>query len=166
MVKHLPAMWETQVQSLGQEAPLEKEMATHSTILAWRIPWTEEPGGLQSLVSQRVGHDWATSLSRFTFPRTEATRIKQTKVWGRKIILSWAADSCFYPEGICCFVVWPRNWVRPRQKVSSGSKKARETFSDCTRLRWQIGNLRDLKHIASFLRGVCRVLRPHKKQGI
>ena len=46
--------------SLGQEDPLEEEMATHSSILAWRIPWTEEPGGLQSLVSQRVGHDWAT----------------------------------------------------------------------------------------------------------
>ena len=47
----------TQVQSLGQEDPLEKEMATHSSILAWRIPWTEEPGGLQSMRSQKVGHD-------------------------------------------------------------------------------------------------------------
>jgi len=46
-LKHLPAMWETWVQSLGQEEPLEKEMATHSSILAWRIPWTEELGGLQ-----------------------------------------------------------------------------------------------------------------------
>jgi len=50
-------MWETWVQSLGWEDPLEKEMATHSSILAWRIPWTEEPGGLQSTGSQRVGHD-------------------------------------------------------------------------------------------------------------
>ena len=49
MVKNLPAMWETQVQFLGWEDPLEKEMATHSSILDWRIPWTEEPGGLQSL---------------------------------------------------------------------------------------------------------------------
>ena len=49
---------DTQVQSLGQEDPLEKEMATHSNILAWRIPWTEEPDGLQSMGSQRVGHDW------------------------------------------------------------------------------------------------------------
>ena len=57
MVKHLPAMWETQVQSLGQEDPLEKEMATHSSTLAWKIPWTEEPGRLQSMGSQRVGHD-------------------------------------------------------------------------------------------------------------
>ena len=56
-VKRLPAMWEAEVQSLGQEDILEKEMATHSSILAWRIPWTEEPGGLQSMGLQRVGHD-------------------------------------------------------------------------------------------------------------
>ena len=55
--KDLPAMWETQVQSLGQEDPLEKEMATHSSILAWRIPWTQEPGGLESMGSPRVRHD-------------------------------------------------------------------------------------------------------------
>ena len=57
MVKHLPTIRETQVQSLGRGDPLEKEMATHSSILAWRIPWTDEPGGLQSTGSQRVGHD-------------------------------------------------------------------------------------------------------------
>ena len=54
MVKHLPIIWETQVQSLGREDLPEKEMATHSSILAWKIPWTEEPGGLQSMGSQRV----------------------------------------------------------------------------------------------------------------
>ena len=54
MVKNLPAMWEIQVQSLGQEDPLEKGMATHSSILAWRIPWTEESGGLQSMGLQRI----------------------------------------------------------------------------------------------------------------
>ena len=56
-VKHLPAMQETQVQSLGREDPLEKEMATHFSTLAWRIPWTEEPDGLQSMESQRVRHN-------------------------------------------------------------------------------------------------------------
>ena len=56
-LKHLPAMRETWVRSLSQEDPLEKEMATHSSILAWGIPWMEEPGGLQSTRSQRVGHD-------------------------------------------------------------------------------------------------------------
>ena len=56
-VKNLPVMWETPVRSLGQEDPLEKGMGTHSSILAWRIPWTEEPGGPRSMWSQRVRHD-------------------------------------------------------------------------------------------------------------
>ena len=56
-VKNLPAVEGTQIQFLGWEDPLEKEMATHSSILAWRIPWVEEPGRLQSMESQRVGHD-------------------------------------------------------------------------------------------------------------
>ena len=57
MVKNLPTVRETWVLSMGQEDPLEKGMASHSSILAWRIPWTEEPGGLQSMRLQRVGHD-------------------------------------------------------------------------------------------------------------
>ena len=57
MVKHLPTMWETQVQSLGLEDLLEKELVTHSSILAWKIPWTEGPGGLQPIRLQRAGHD-------------------------------------------------------------------------------------------------------------
>ena len=57
IVKNLPAMQETWVQSLGREDPLEKGMANHFSVLAWRIPWTEETGGLQSMGSQRVGHD-------------------------------------------------------------------------------------------------------------
>jgi len=57
MVKHLAIMWDTQVRSLGWEDPVEKEMATHSNILAWKIPWTEEADRLQSMGSQRVGHD-------------------------------------------------------------------------------------------------------------
>ena len=61
-VKCLPAMWETWVQSQDRDDPLEKEMATHSSTLAWKIPWTKEPGRLQSKGSQRVRHDWATSL--------------------------------------------------------------------------------------------------------
>ena len=62
-VKRLLPMQETLVRTLGWEDPLEKEMATHSSTLAWKIPWTEEPGRLQSMELQRVGHDWATSLS-------------------------------------------------------------------------------------------------------
>ena len=56
-LKHLPAMWKTWVRSLGWEDPLEEEMATYSSILAWRIPWIKEPGGLECLGSQRVRHD-------------------------------------------------------------------------------------------------------------
>ena len=67
-VKRLPAMWETWVLSLGQEDPLEKEMATHSSTHAWKILWTKEPGRLQSMGSQTVGHDWATSLLLFSSP--------------------------------------------------------------------------------------------------
>ena len=64
MVKSLPAKQEMQVQSLGREDSLEKEMATHSSILAWEIPWTEEPGGLQSMGSQRVRHNLGTKLQQ------------------------------------------------------------------------------------------------------
>ena len=68
-VKHPPTTWETQVQSLGWEDPLEKEMATHSGILAWKILWMEERGRLQSMGSQRVGRDFT-----FTFKETEAQK--------------------------------------------------------------------------------------------
>ena len=67
MVKNLPTTWETQVLSLGREDPLEKGMVTHSNILAWRIPWTEEPGRLQSMGSQAVGQ---LSHEQLTLPRT------------------------------------------------------------------------------------------------
>ena len=73
VVKNLPTIQVTQVWSLGQEDPMEKETATHSSILAWRIPWMEEPGRLQSMVSQRVGHDWATSLSLYWLPKPKSS---------------------------------------------------------------------------------------------
>ena len=80
-------MQETQVQSLGWEDPLEEEMATHSSILAWRIPWTEEPVRLQSMGSQRVGHDWATSLS-FSFMEIQASP-QLTKQYKGKGMTEW-----------------------------------------------------------------------------
>ena len=74
MVKNLPAMQETWVQSLGQKDPLEKGMAIHCSILAWRIPWTEEPGGLQFVGLQRVRHDWATfTTTDFTYSEMHET---------------------------------------------------------------------------------------------
>ena len=66
-VKNLPTVQETWVQSLSWADPLEKEMATHSTILAWKISWAEEPGGLQSMGSQGVGHDWVTNTYLLTY---------------------------------------------------------------------------------------------------
>ena len=89
MVKHLPAMRETRVRSLGWEDPLEKEMATHSSILAWRIPWTKEPGGLQSTGSQRVRHDWATSLS------LSLCLIKKRPVIRQKTTTGWSLHGGF-----------------------------------------------------------------------
>ena len=71
MVKNLPIMQETQVGSLGWEDALEEEMTTHSSILAWRIPWTEKPGGLQSVGSQRVGHDCVTNTHTHTHAQLE-----------------------------------------------------------------------------------------------
>ena len=79
MVKRLPLMQETQVQSLGWEDLLEKEMPSHSSILAWKIPWMEEPGRLQSTGSQRVGHDWATS-------HTQGQRTAGRQIYGKPMV--------------------------------------------------------------------------------
>ena len=76
-IKTLLAMQETTVQSLGQEDPLEKGMATYSSILAWESPWTEEPGGLQSSGWQRAGHNWVTNC--FTF------MLSETSIWGKNM---------------------------------------------------------------------------------
>ena len=76
-VKKLPAMQETWAHFLGREDPLEKGMATHPSILAWRIPWTEEAGGLQSMGLQRIGHDWTTNITKNT--RYYNTPISQVK---------------------------------------------------------------------------------------
>ena len=73
MVKRLPTMRETWVWSLGREDPLEKERATYPSIHAWKIPWTKESGGLQSMGSQRVGHDWAISLHFTSVPSNSLT---------------------------------------------------------------------------------------------
>ena len=82
IVKNLPAMQETHIQCLAREDPLEKKMATKSSILTWKIPWTEETGGLKSMGSQRVGHDWVTSsflLGWLTplFPHPTAASLNQ-----------------------------------------------------------------------------------------
>ena len=97
-LKRLPGMQETLVRFLGQEN-LEKEMGTHSSILAWKIPWTEEPGRLQSTGSQRVGHDWATSL---TFGKASllAQIIKNPSQWRRHGFEPWLGK-----------ISWRREWL-------------------------------------------------------
>ena len=82
MVKRLSTMLETQVQALGWEDPLEKEMAIHSSTIAWRIPWTEEPGRLQSMGSQRVGHNWAISVSQSRDKSTQSIFCSIEWPWG------------------------------------------------------------------------------------
>ena len=82
VVKNPPVMQETHVQFLGQEDPLEKEMATHSSILAWRIPWTEEPGGLHFIgSSQRVRHDWATNTFTLSLFLWKGKRLFSIFLW-------------------------------------------------------------------------------------
>ena len=80
MVKHLSTMWETRVRSLGWEYPLEKEMAIHPSPIAWRIPWTEEPGRLQSMGSQTVRHNSMTSLSKSMNKTITSTSVQFSSV--------------------------------------------------------------------------------------
>ena len=103
MVKHLHAMRETWVQFLGLEDPLEKEMAIHSSTLAWKIPWMEQPDRLQSMGSQRVRHDWATSLS---LQKTKQT--SKRKTWQHSILTKWSEStwSIVGQTDIICFLMW------------------------------------------------------------
>ena len=124
MVKNPPAMWETWVPSLGWEDPLEKEMATHSSTLAWKIPWTEEPCRLQSMGSQRVRHDWATSL-HFTSYHVGSQSLDQgsnpwplhwklrANQWPTREVLYWL--DLVYHFSLCSlqilFIRFPRGFV-------------------------------------------------------
>ena len=96
MVKRLSTMRETRVWALGWEDPLEKEMAIHSSTIAWKTPWTEEPGRLQSMGSQRVGHDWVTSLSLLKWGLRQ-------RIWEVMSAL-WMASSLTFTE-----LVWNRS---------------------------------------------------------
>jgi len=121
-------MQETWVRSLGWEDSLEKEMATHSSTLAWKIPWTKERGGLLSTGSQRVGHDWATSLS-FTFPCDEDFRGKEISVvflvhcWPEARIQVSGVSLCPPPSIINHITTSLRSGVlRPVRRISSGQE--------------------------------------------
>ena len=98
LVKNLPAVQETRVQSLGQEDPLEKGMVTHSSILAWRIRYTEDPGGLKSMGSQRIGRDWVTNASLLTGLRFIFKQLYQEGPWGLCSLSSFRLENiCMLP---------------------------------------------------------------------
>ena len=131
MVKDPPALRETCVWRLGQEDPLEKGMATHSSILAWRIPWTEEPGGLQSMGSQRVGHDWATKHSTddiYAYYREKNYPLPQSSEHSHCCFVFEAIKNLFCEiqyvlENFFFFVLWiwcrrRREWQRMRRQDS------------------------------------------------
>ena len=96
MVKRLSTMWETRVRSLGWEDPLKKEMAIHSSTLAWKTPWTEEPGGLQSMGSRRGGHDWATSRSLCTEAGWQYTALTHSFLNLELVRCSMSASNCWF----------------------------------------------------------------------
>ena len=106
-LKRLPGMWETRVRSLGWGDPLEKEMATHSSTLAWRIPWREEPGRLQSMGSQRVGHDWATLLT-LLYKETEPLILLFFKDYFLcEPFSKFFYWNCYNISSVLCFGFWP-----------------------------------------------------------
>ena len=114
-LKHLPGMQETWDRSLGWEDPLEKEMATHSSSFAWRIPWMEEPGRLQSTGSQRVGHDWATWLY-FTF-----TLLIEYSTFTASSFRIWKSSTGISSPPLSLFAVMLPNAHLTSQSKMSGS---------------------------------------------
>ena len=112
-IKCLPTVRETWVWSLGREDPLEKALATHCSTLAWKIPWNEEPGRLQSMGLQRVGHDWATSLHFFThgLKRREIRNSNNTKVYTVKVNLILPCPGVSHLKGYTLSQYCPRSKI-------------------------------------------------------
>ena len=141
MVKRLSTMQETQVWSLGWEDPLEKAMAAHSSILAWKIPWTADPGRLPSMGSQRVGHDWATSLSTFTLGYEEGNgnplqyswpgkshgwrSLVGWSPWGRWVRHNWVTSLSLFT-----FMHWGKKW-QPTPVFLPGESQGRGSLVGC-----------------------------------
>ena len=115
-VKNLPAMQETMVRSLGWEDPLEKDLAAHSRILAWRIPWTEEPGGLQSMGSQRVGHNWLTNnnyCSQSSAPWILCVQPTYSREFpSKQVSLNLCGQAVFYFKNYSIFLVTIPNLLK------------------------------------------------------
>ena len=142
-VKHLPAMQETQVWSLGQEDPLEKEMTPHSSTLAWKIPWMEEPGGLQSIGSQRIGHNWAISLYLSIVTQLSpslhfhAVKMGQQLKYGEECGVLCVMDR-FLPLSLILRLFWGSIWTNPiiRDILKlSAAAAAAKSLQSCLTLR-------------------------------
>ena len=134
MVNHLSAMQKTQVRSLGRKDPLEKEMAVHSSAFAWKIPWTEEPGRLQSMGSQRVGHDWVTSwcvsktVSSLTGEQVLGTGAPRGLV-NRQVFISTPRMDNFYEKGPWSWLYFSFLW---RTSSCSNASDNRRGNSVCS----------------------------------
>ena len=126
-VKNPLTMQETQVQSLGHEDPMEEEMATHSRILAWRIPQIQEPGGLQSMRSQRVRHNWATEQARYKITYKYSSNI--SRLW--KARKEWATLSQTKETGeLCQLKPWGTlHWILVQKEKWKNWKNPDEIWS-------------------------------------
>ena len=119
LVKNLPATRETWVWSLGQEDPLKKEMATHSSTPAWKIPWTAEPGRLQSMRLQRVGHEWVTSL-HFTFGGLRQCKLAVLPFWRSEAKKGFSRRKSRWQQD--CIVLQARG-RRPLPSMAAGASR-------------------------------------------
>ena len=124
MVKNLSTVWETQVRSLGWKDSPEKEMATHSSILAGRIAWTKEPGGLQSMELQRVGHDWVTNTYSLIFWHPLIWHLQNPFLWNI-FFQTCSCSSCMKSSislaGLCSYLT---------QIVSLAAKRGRQPLEE------------------------------------
>ena len=153
MVKNLPAIWETQVQPLGWEDPLEKGMTTHSSILACRTPWTEEPCGLQSMGSQRVRRDWATNTHTHNWIQHELDCLQRlpidfaeqkTKTNKQKSFVNFWGWVCYL--SVC--------WGWDALNTETSEKRNRPEFNSCLRLSFLYSKL----WVFCFTTGILRKL--------
>ena len=170
MVKNKSSVQETQIWSLGWEDPLEEGMAIHSSILAWRIPWTEETGGLQSMGLRRVGHDWAINthfqfcqLSKGDHPHQvlgiiqSAEGLNRTKRWrnGKFALSAWTESHLLLPSDIGAPDSWAHGlWPEltpPALKVFRLTEYT-TVFPGSLAHRWQTMEFLDLqKHVSQLL---------------
>ena len=134
MVKSLPAMQETWVWSLGLGNPLEKGMATHCSILAWRIPWREESGGLQPMGLQRIRHDWATNTSTINIPLSGGTTVYLSIHLMKDVLVafkfwqSWISCYKHLCAGFCMDISFQLFWININSKIAWLSDKNMSSF--------------------------------------